>query len=44
MRVYYQIIMISKERDYGFRPSIDIRKGLRKFAEWYKDYYIDRNN
>lgn len=32
------------ERDYGFRPSIDIRKGLRKFAEWYKDYYIDRNN
>ena len=28
------------ERDYGFKPSIGIREGLRKFAEWYKDYYL----
>ena len=27
------------ERDYGFRPEINIRTGLRAFAEWYKDYY-----
>lgn len=27
------------ERDFGFKPSIDLRTGLRKFAEWYKDYY-----
>ncbi len=27
------------ERDFGFRPTIDIRTGLRKFAEWYKSYY-----
>ncbi len=27
------------ERDYGFRPSIGIREGLRAFARWYKDYY-----
>ena len=27
------------ERDFGFRPTIDIRTGLRKFAEWYKGYY-----
>lgn len=27
------------ERDYGFRPQIGIRTGLRKFAEWYRDYY-----
>ena len=27
------------ERDYGFRPTIGIRDGLRKFAEWYKEYY-----
>ena len=26
------------ERDYGFRPTIGIRDGLRKFAEWYKEY------
>ena len=31
------------ERDYGFKPSIDIQIGLRKFAEWYKSYYIDGN-
>ena len=27
------------ENDYGFKPSIGIREGLRAFAEWYKDYY-----
>lgn len=27
------------EHDYGFRPEIGIREGLRKFAEWYKEYY-----
>ncbi len=27
------------ELDYGFRPQTGIREGLRKFAEWYKEYY-----
>ena len=27
------------ERDFGFRPSTPLREGLRRFAEWYKDYY-----
>ncbi len=27
------------EEDYGFRPAIDIQTGLRKFCEWYKEYY-----
>jgi nucleoside-diphosphate-sugar epimerase len=27
------------EDDYGFRPVVNIREGLRKFAEWYKEYY-----
>ena len=27
------------ENDYGFKPSISIRTGLRAFAEWYKEYY-----
>lgn len=26
--------------DYGFTPTIDIRTGLRAFAEWYRDYYM----
>ncbi len=26
------------EEDYGFRPTIDIREGLRRFAEWYNEY------
>lgn len=28
------------EQDYGFTPKIGIREGLRKFAEWYKEYYM----
>ena len=27
------------ERDFGFKPSTPLRDGLRKFAEWYKQYY-----
>lgn len=27
------------ERDFGFRPSTSLRDGLRKFAEWYKEFY-----
>ena len=27
------------ERDYGFRPQIGIRTGLRQFAEWYRSFY-----
>ena len=26
------------EQDFGFKPSTSLRDGLRKFAEWYKDY------
>ena len=29
------------ERDFGFRPSTSLKNGLRKFAEWYKCFYID---
>ena len=28
------------ERDYGFKPNTSLRSGLRKFAEWYKEYYM----
>lgn len=27
------------ERDYGFKPNTSLRDGLRKFAEWYKEFY-----
>lgn len=28
------------EEDFGFKPSTSLRDGLRKFAEWYKDFYL----
>ena len=28
------------ERDYGFKPNTGLRDGLRKFAEWYKEFYL----
>ena len=28
------------ERDYGFKPDTSLRDGLRKFAEWYKEFYL----
>ncbi len=27
------------EQDFGFRPSTPLREGLRRFAEWYKEYH-----
>lgn len=28
------------EEDFDFRPSTSLREGLRKFAEWYREFYI----
>ncbi len=28
------------ERDFGYKPETTLREGLRKFAEWYKEYYL----
>lgn len=28
------------EEDFGFKPATSLRDGLRKFAEWYKEFYM----
>ena len=28
------------ERDFGFKPHTPLREGLRKFAQWYKTFYM----
>lgn len=32
------------EKDFGFKPSTPLREGLRKFAEWYYEFYIRKDN
>lgn len=27
------------ERDFGFKPATSLREGLRRFAEWYHEFY-----
>ena len=29
------------ERDFGFKPGTSLREGLRRFAQWYREFYID---
>lgn len=29
------------EADFGFKPSTSLRDGLRRFAEWYKEFYLN---
>ena len=29
------------ERDFGFKPHTPLRVGLRKFAQWYKEFYME---
>ena len=31
------------ERDFGFKPNTTLRDGLRKFSEWYYEFYIDKD-
>jgi len=28
------------EKDFNYKPSTTLREGLRKFAKWYKEYYM----
>ena len=28
------------ERDFGFKPATPLREGLRRFAQWYKAFYM----
>ena len=30
----------SLEKDFGYKPTTSLREGLRKFAEWYKEFYM----
>ncbi|MBR3865295.1 MAG: protein CapI, partial [Clostridia bacterium] len=27
------------ERDFGFKPQTSLREGLRRFAQWYHEFY-----
>ena len=36
----YLALEMDLERDFGFKPSTSLREGLRKFARWYKEYYL----
>ena len=31
------------EKDFGFKPSTSLRDGLRKFAEWYQEFYMSES-
>ena len=31
------------ERDFGYKPSTSLKEGLRKFAEWYYNFYLKEN-
>lgn len=38
--VYQTYADISElEKDFGFKPKTTIEEGLKKFADWYKEYY-----
>ena len=30
------------EEDFDFKPSTSLREGLRKFAEWYREFYLNK--
>lgn len=32
------------EKDFDFRPQVNLREGLKKFAKWYYDYYMEAVN
>ena len=42
LRIFSMLFIIMHHciiNDFGFKPSTSLRDGLRKFAEWYKEFY-----
>lgn len=35
---------IELEKDFGFKPQTTVKEGLKAFAEWYKNNYIERTS
>jgi UDP-glucuronate 4-epimerase len=31
--------MRDMERDFGFKPAVGVKEGIRRFVRWYRDYY-----
>ena len=31
------------EQDFGFKPNTSLRTGLRRFAQWYKEFYLSES-
>ena len=31
------------EQDFGFKPNTPLRTGLRRFAQWYKEFYLSES-
>jgi UDP-glucuronate 4-epimerase len=31
--------MCDMERDFGFKPAVGVKEGIRRFVRWYRDYY-----
>jgi len=27
------------ERDFGYKPDTPVREGIRRFIEWYREFY-----
>ena len=36
VRTYLDVSKL--QNDFGYKPKTDIKEGIRKFVEWYKDY------
>lgn len=32
------------QRDYGYKTSTSVKEGVKKFIDWYKEYYIQNSN
>ena len=35
-------VKLKQLKEFGFKPSTSLRDGLRKFAEWYKEFYMNK--
>jgi UDP-glucuronate 4-epimerase len=35
--------MTALERDFGFRPSVSIEDGLKKFVDWYRSEWMAKS-
>ena len=39
MGMFIKLIQVLKKHSFGYKPKVNIKKGIKKFTDWYFNYF-----